>query len=139
VEAVQIVQSHLLKGHSPTYGPVTARLVGYEIARLREEHKGQIVEPLAFLSLMRWLQGQRHLNLETNLRLRLGNESDRGSVFEEIVILYLLRTLRDPVPFTTVFDFRCTPWAEEMAHIIARLDKVDVAVDVLGGALESGD
>ena len=69
MEAVQIVQSHLLKGPSPTYGPVTARLVEYGIARLREGHKGQIVEPLAFLSLMRWLQRKNKLNLEANLRL----------------------------------------------------------------------
>lgn len=40
-EAVKIVQSHLLKGRSPTYGPVTARLVEYGIARLREGHKAK--------------------------------------------------------------------------------------------------
>ena len=50
------MQSYLLKGQSPTYGPVTARLVEYGIARLREGHEGEIVEPLAFLSLMRWLE-----------------------------------------------------------------------------------
>ena len=130
MEAVQIVQSHLLKGQSPTYGLVTARLVEYEIAHLREEHNGQIVEPLAFLSLMRWLEGQGHLNIEANLGLRLA--------LEEVGNLYLLRALRDPVPFATVFDFRCAPsWAKETAHIIPRLDKEDVAVDVLGGAPEN--
>ena len=61
-EAVQIVDSHLLKGKSLTYGPVTARLVEYGIAHLREGHKGEIIEPLAFLSLMRWLQDQDHLS-----------------------------------------------------------------------------
>jgi hypothetical protein len=85
---------------------------------------------------MKRLQAQGHLNLQANLRLRLGNEPARGSAFEA-GILYLLRALHYPVPFTTVFDFRCTPsWANEMAHIVARLDKVDVAVDVLGGAPE---
>jgi hypothetical protein len=138
VEAVQIVQSHLLNGQLPTHGPVTARLVEHGIARLREDHKGEIVEPLAFLSLMKWLEDQGHLNLEANLRLRLGNESERGSTFEAVGILYLLRALRDPVPFTTVFDFRCAPsWAKEMAHLIARLNKVDVALDVLGGDPEN--
>src|SRR6266576_953140 len=121
-EAVRIVQSHLLKGQSPTYGPVTERLVEYGIARLRGGRTGQIVEPLAFLSLMRWLQGQRHLSLEANLRLRLGNESERGSAFEEVGNLYLLRALRDPVRFSTVFDFRCIPsWADNMTRIVARL------------------
>jgi hypothetical protein len=129
------MQSHLLKGQSPTYGPVTARLVEYGIARLREGHEGEIVEPLAFLSLKRWLEGEGHLNIEANLRLRLGNKSERGSAFEEVGNLYLLRTLRDPVRFSTVFNFRCTlSWADEMVQIIGRLDK---DVDVLGGAPEN--
>ena len=46
------------------FGPVTARLVKYRIARLRDNRNGEIVEPLAFLSLMQWLHGQGHLNLE---------------------------------------------------------------------------
>jgi hypothetical protein len=53
---------------------------------------------------------------------------------------YLLRALRHPVRFSTVFDFKreCTPpWADEEAHIVARRDTVDVAVDVLGGAPEN--
>ena len=137
-EAVQIVQSHLLKGQSPTYGPVTERLVEYGIARLCVEygkHKGQIVEPLAFLSIMRWLQTQNYLNLQANLRLRLGHESARGSALEEVGILYLLRALRGGVCFSSVFDFQCTPsWANEMAHIVAHLDNVDVDVDVIGEA-----
>ena len=128
----------MLKGKSPTYGPVTARLVEYGIARLRQnsakfEHKGQIIEPLAFLSLMRWLQTQGRLSLQANLRLRLGDESSRGSAFEEVGVLYLLRALRYPVPFTTIFNFHYTPsWANEMGQIVARLDKVNVGVDVLG-------
>jgi hypothetical protein len=126
------VQSHLLEGQSPTYGPVTARLVEYGIARLREGHEGEIVEPLAFLSLMRWLEGEGHLNIKANLRLRVGNESDRGSAFEEVGNLHLLRTLRDPVRFSTVFNFQCTPsWANKMAHIVVRVGEDDVDVDVL--------
>jgi hypothetical protein len=42
-EAVIIVQSHMLKGQSPTYRPVTARLVEYELASLRE---GSTICPL---------------------------------------------------------------------------------------------
>ena len=123
------MQSHLLKGESPTYGPVTSRLVEYGIARLSQEHKGQIVEPLAFLSLMKWLKDEGHLNLQANLRLRPDNEQ-AVSAFEEVGILYMLRALRCQVPFTTVFDFRCTPpWANEVVHMVSRLNKVDVAVD----------
>jgi hypothetical protein len=129
------VQSHLLKEQSPTYGPVTDRLVEYGIARLCEWRKGQIIEPLAFLSLMKWLETEEPLGIQAKLRLRLGNEPARGGAFEEVVNLCLLRALRYPVPFSTVFDFRCTPpWANEVAHIVARLDNVDVDVDVLGRA-----
>ena len=60
-EAVRIVQSHLLQGESPTFGPVSAGLVEYGIARLREGHEGQIVEALAFLSLMKWLETTNRL------------------------------------------------------------------------------
>ena len=66
-KAVRIVESHLLKGQSPIYGPVTERLVEYGIACLHGGCMGQIVEPLAFLLLMRWLQGQCHLSLKANL------------------------------------------------------------------------
>jgi len=130
------VQSHLTKGQSPTFGPVTARLVEYGIARLHEGHKGQIVEPLAFLSLMQWLQTQNNASLEANIRLRLGSQASRGTAYEELIVLYLLRTLRYPVPFSTIFNFHGIPpvWADEMAQIVGRLDGTDLAVDVLGEA-----
>jgi len=138
-EAVRVVQSHLLKGEKPTYGPVTDRLVEYGIAHLRverEEYKGQIDEPLAFLSIMRWLQDQDHVKIQANLRTRLGHDpAARGGAFEEVGILYLLRGLRNRVCFTSIFDFQCTPsWADEMTHITTRLDNDDVDVDVLGEA-----
>ena len=131
------MQSHLL-GISPTYGPVTEKLVEYGIARLRKDHKGHIVEPLAFLSVMKWLQTQNAFNLQFNLGSRSSRGDLRGSTFEEAVNLYLLRQLRYPVPFTTIFEFhdRCIPsWAKEKAHIVARQDYVDVAVGLLGDAL----
>jgi hypothetical protein len=65
--AAQIVESHLTEGKS---GPITTRLVEYGIA-LRQGLEGHIVEPLAFLSLMRWLQTLDHANLEVNIRSRL--------------------------------------------------------------------
>lgn len=139
-EAVKVVQSHLLKGESPTYGNV--KLVEYGIARLRVVrgvHKGQIVEPLAFLSILKWLQGLNAddpRSMEANLRSRLSSQPAHGDAFEEVGNRYLLRALRH-LPFTSVFTFhpRCTPsWAGEIAHIIARLDNVDVDVDVLGEA-----
>ena len=84
-----------------------------DIARLREGHKGEIVEPLAFLSVMKWLEQTNNLSEEARLQLRLADPAARGSAFEEVGILYLLRALRYPVPFNTVFDFRITPFLGE--------------------------
>jgi hypothetical protein len=132
---VQIVESHILGGETPTYGPVTDDLVEYGIARLRlhqGEHKGHIVEPLAFLSIMRWLQNQNYI--EAHLRSRLGHEAARGSTFEEVGILYLLRALCDGACFSSVFKFRFAPaWAKETAHMVGHLDNANVDVELLGG------
>jgi hypothetical protein len=85
---------------------------------------------------MKWLQTQDHANLEANIRLRLGSQDSRGSAYEELIVSYLLRSLRYPVPFSTIFNFHGTPpvWADEMAQIVGRLDGTDLAVDVLGEA-----
>ena len=91
-----IVQSHLTKRASPTFGPVTTRLVEYGIARLRNENngnKGQIVEPLAFLSVMKWLETHETDNMDNNIRLRLADQSSRGDAFEQLVVLYLHRIM----------------------------------------------
>jgi hypothetical protein len=85
---------------------------------------------------MKWFETQDNFNLQMNLRERLGRQESRGNTFEEVMNLYLLRQLRYPVPFTTIFDFhpRCTPsWANKKACIVARLDKAHVPVDLLGG------
>jgi len=85
-EAAQIVQSHLIKGQCSMFGPTTARLVEYGIACLRDEHQGQIVEPLAFLSLMWWLQSKKFLKLEANMRSRLSCEDSRGMGYENVIV-----------------------------------------------------
>ena len=131
------MQSHLTKGKSPTYGPVTAKLVEYGIARLRQGHQGHIIEPLAFLSLMMWLETHCNQQLEAGIRLRAGDEHSRGFAFEETMVLYLLRKLRYAVPLSSIFDFHPTftpSWANETAHIVARLNGADVPVDVIGEA-----
>ena len=61
------MESHLAREQFPTFGPVTARLVEYGLARLRQGHKAHIIEPLAFLSLMKWLENQDHVNLAANI------------------------------------------------------------------------
>jgi hypothetical protein len=128
------VQSHLTKGESPTFGPVTARVVEYGIARLRNTHSGEITEPLAFLSLMKWLEHRPSDSIMASLRMRLGTEASRGDAYEELAILYLLRALRYPVPLSSVFQFHGTAplWADKASYIVARLDGSSVPVDILG-------
>ena len=105
----------------------------YGLARLRSKHKGHIIEPLAFLSLMKWLQNQDDANLETNIRSRLGFRGSPGEAYEELIVLYLLRILRYPVPFSTIFNIHTPPvWANDMVQIAGCLDGISVAVDVLG-------
>lgn len=131
------MRSHVISGQSPQYGPVTARLVEYGIARLREGHEGHIIEPLAFLSVMQWLQSRTSTNLSADLRLQAGDPHSRGYAFEGAMILYLLQRLRDPVPLSTIFNFHPKhrpPWADEQAQIVARLDGASVSVDIIGGA-----
>jgi hypothetical protein len=132
----KIVQSHLIKGISLTFGPVTARLIEYGIARLRPEHHGEIVEPLAFLSLVQWLENQPDLNLLARLRSDLSEQDLRGSAYEGLVILYLLRAFRYPVPLSSVFDFHGIPpmWADDMVNIVAHLEGTDVSVGTLSDA-----
>ena len=131
------MQSHLTRGDSPTFGPVTHRLVGYGIARFREDCQGEIVEPLSFLSLMRWLQSHHPLSLESNLRTRLSIPEARGQAYEEMVIRYLLRVCRQgQVTFSTIFNFHTKPpsWADKPANVVSRLEGTYVPVDFLGDA-----
>ena len=43
-----MVQSHLTVGVTPTFGPVSDGVMEYGVARLRDGHKGHIIESLAF-------------------------------------------------------------------------------------------
>jgi len=131
------VRSHLTRGDPPTFGPVTRRLVSYGIACLREDNQGEIVEPLSFLSLMRWLQSHHPLSLESNPRTRLSIPEARGQAYEEMVIRHLFRACHHgQVTFSTIFNFHTEPpsWANEPADIVARLEGAYVPVDFLGGA-----
>jgi len=131
------VQSHLTRGSSPTHGPVTLRLVEYGIARFRKDHQGEIIEPLPFLSLMRWLQNQNALSMASSLQTRLSFPESPGQAYEETVVLFLLRACcHGRVTFRTIFNFhaRTPSWADEPANVCARLNGACVPVDVLGDA-----
>jgi hypothetical protein len=130
-----IVQSHLTKGQTPTFGPVTVKLVEYGIAHLRNNHSGEIVEPLAFLSLVKWFETQPTLSLETNIGTQLGiGDSSRGDAYEQLAILYLLRALDHFTTLRTVFKFHNTEpsWADEPTRIVGHINGAPVPVDVLG-------
>ena len=136
-----IVQSHLTLGKTPTFGPVSVKLVEYGVARLQFDgkHHGQIVEPLAFLSLLKWLEKHPKINLTANLKLRLAFDPSRGSAYEEVVILFLLRVMRHKVPFTSIFNFHGTPppWTNDKAQVVGYLDGKRLAVDALGNEPEN--
>lgn len=138
-EAAWIVQSHLTAGKSPTFGPVTYKLVEYGIARLRDGHQGHIIEPLAFLSLMQWLETRNDNTVGHNIRLRLGIPDARGGAFEELIVLYLLQSLCYPTPLRTIFNFfgNPPPWAHRLARAVGRLEGHNVPVGILGDAPEN--
>ncbi|KAF8338586.1 hypothetical protein F5887DRAFT_1236729 [Amanita rubescens] len=124
---------------TPHYGPVTAKLVEYGIARLREDHNGQIVEPLAFLSAIQWFEAHDITKLSTDIRLRGGDGNSRGYAFENAMVLYLLRGLGTPVFLNTIFHFHpeFTPsWADEKAQIqvVARLGGKYIPVNIMAEA-----
>jgi hypothetical protein len=77
----------LIKGKSPEYGPVTANLVDYGIARLGTQLTADIVEPLAFVSLITWFQTGWNTNLLADVRLRAGDADSRGYGFEDAMVL----------------------------------------------------
>jgi hypothetical protein len=132
--AADIVQSHVTRGATPTYG-VDPSLVEYGIARFRHTHQGRIAEPLAFLSLMQWLETLDNLHIRAGIRSRLSSRFSRGNAYEEVIFLYLHHMLQYGLPLSTIFKFHGTPpsWANEVAEIVARRDGVDVPVGILGG------
>ena len=76
---------------------------------------------------MKWFQNQDNVNLETNTRFPLAVQDSHveGHDSEELIVLYLLRMLRYPVPFSTIFNFHNTPvWANDMVQIVGCLDGI---------------
>lgn len=132
-QVVAIIQSHLTKGSTPKFGPLPHKHVEYGIARLRNDHQGEIIEPLAFLSVVRWLETQKDLCLEANLIQDLGNQPYRGYAFEEVVILFLLRTFCRPTALNSVFKFHGTvpEWAGSETFIVGHLNDEEVPVNIL--------
>jgi len=124
----------LIKKSTPTFGPLAHKHVEYGIAHLRDDHQGEIIEPLAFLSIVRWLETQKDLCLEVNLSHPLADTDYRGHAFEGVVILFLLRTFCRPTVLSTVFKFRGTipNWADTLTQIAGRLQGgLEVPVNVL--------
>ena len=132
-EVASIVQSHLIKKSTPTFRPLAHKHIEYGIAHLRDDHQGEIIEPLAFLSIVRWLETQKDLCLENNLRHPLADIDYCGHAFEGVVILFLLRTFCRPTVLSTVFKFHGTfpNWAHTKTQIAGRLEGGYVPVNVL--------
>ena len=132
-EVASIVQSHLIKKSTPTFGPLGQTHVEYGIAHLRDDHQGEIIELLAFLSIVRWLEAQKDLRLENDVRHPLADADHRGHAFEGVVILFLLRTFCRPTVLSRVFKFHGTlpNWAHTRTQIAGRLEGRYVPVNVL--------
>jgi len=132
-DVAALVQSHLTKGKTPTFGPLPHRHVEYSIAHLRNDHRGEIVEPLVFVSIVTWLETQKDLCVEASLRHALAIQPYRGYAFEELVILFLLRTFSRPTALNLVFKFHGTvpEWADAETHLVGRLEDREVPVNVL--------
>lgn len=127
-----IVQSHIT-GRKPTFGPVSAKAVEYGIARFRDDLKGHIIEPLAFLSLVIWLENSLHMDVNTMIRKRLAFAASRGDAFEELIVLHLFRSFCHPVPLDAVFEFHGTIplWIAGLSQIVGRVDGEYVPVRIL--------
>lgn len=80
---------------------------------------------------MRWLETQPDLCLETNLRNEVANQEFRGPAFEEVVILFLLRTFCRPTALNSVFKFHGTvsEWAGVETQIVGRVGDMDNVFD----------
>jgi hypothetical protein len=119
-----IVHSHMTKKGPPIYGPVTERLVEYGIARLRPDFKGQISEPLALVSLVKWFQGQGGFRLESGIRVRLADPDSRGSAFEELMVLYITKQFRHLTRIDSIFEFHGTKpaWVSQTAQLVHRVN-----------------
>jgi len=103
-EIAQIVQSHLTQSSCPTYGFLVSKHIEYGIARLRKDHEGQIIEPLVFLSIVTWLETQDDVCLDTNLQHQLAHQHSHVYGYEELVILYLVRTFSQPAALSVSFS-----------------------------------
>lgn len=135
-EAALIVNSHRTRKEPPRFGVAPAKLVEYGIARLRDscptKHEGAIVEPLPFLTVTKWLEGQDNIRMTSQLKRRLAEPESRGGAYEEVVILYLLRTLSSPIPLSGIFSFYGTTpdWAGDLVSVTGRQDGEDVNVSL---------
>ena len=122
-----VVQSHLIRGKFP-YVPV--QMIEYGIARYYDKQTAQLVEPLAFVSLMKWLETQEDHRILSNLRRDLSLYDSRILDYKDLLVLYLLRTLRYPVPLSTIFNIHGSAplWENAPAQIVGGLLGVDVPV-----------
>jgi len=107
----------------PIYGPVSAELVEYGIPQLGPDFHGKICEPLVLVSCVRWFQGQKEHTLGNSMRLAASDS--RGAAFEELMILYITKTFRQPTRLDAAFDFHGTmpSWASQSAQLVCRVDE----------------
>lgn len=93
-------------------------LVEYGLARFVNK-QAVIEEPLALVSIMRYLEKQG-LTVGGNIWSRF--QADKGTAFEELVLLAVTKLLQDGMRLNDVFQFHSsTPdWAYRTAQVVAR-------------------
>jgi hypothetical protein len=93
----------------------------------------RIEEPLAIISIIRWLERQGRTLYEY---IRSNVHHDKGSGFESVVLIALTKLLQNPTKLGRIFKFHgSTPdWASLPARIVARSPTgVFVPFDILNG------
>jgi len=102
-------------------------LVEYGLGRFIRKKAVEVAieEPLALVSIVRYFEKQ-HLSLDRNIWRRL--QDDKGTAFEELLLLAVTRLLRDGRCLKDIFQFHPTTpdWASETARIVTRNSSGDL-------------
>jgi hypothetical protein len=117
------IYTYMTRGYYPMWYLKHESLVEYGLARFIGSNVA-VEEPLALVSIVRYFESQ-HLTLSGNIRKRLQN--DKGTAFEELVLLAITKLLRDGRRLKDVFQFHNqTPgWACCTARVVTRTSSGD--------------
>ena len=101
-------------------------LVEFGIARFVTDQKITVEEPLALISIMRHFESKFY-SLEASVRYGYGLQDNKGTAFEDTVLLVLTRLLQNERELRHIFQFHgvSPSWARCKAQIVARKSSGD--------------